>query len=62
MHFIGTELHEVVSSRPQARAAFVAPGVDGQAVEHELPVRYLGVPAVEPRVLTEVPLAAAVAA
>jgi hypothetical protein len=42
LHFIGTELFEVVSSRPQARAAHVSLGPDGVPVEHELPVRYLG--------------------
>jgi dipeptidase E len=44
LHFVGAELAEVVASRPNARAAFVAPepGVAGPAVEHELPVRYLG--------------------
>jgi hypothetical protein len=57
LHFIGSELHQVVSSRPKARAAFVAPGEDGIAVEHELSVRYLGAPAVQ-----ELPARAAVAA
>jgi dipeptidase E len=47
LHFVGSELSEVVSSRPKARAAFVAIGDDGIAVERELPVRYLGVSAVE---------------
>ena len=46
LHFVGTELAEVVSSRPGARAAFVAPGRRGGSIEHELPVRYLGAPAV----------------
>jgi peptidase E len=45
MHFVGTELAEVVSSRPHARASYVVPGPGGEAVEHELPVRYLGVSA-----------------
>jgi dipeptidase E len=44
LHFVGTELSEVVSSRPQARAAYVSPGTDGVAVERELAVRYLGAP------------------
>jgi peptidase E len=48
LHFVGTELAEVVSSRPRARAAFVGRGDDGDAVERELPVRYLGT-----RALTE---------
>jgi peptidase E len=42
LHFVGTDLFDVVASRPQARAAFVAPGEDGVAVERELSVRYLG--------------------
>jgi dipeptidase E len=44
LHFVGTELAEVVSSRPEARAAFVALGDDGRPVERELAVRYLGAP------------------
>jgi dipeptidase E len=44
LHFVGTELAEVVSSKPHARAAFVSATDYGVAVEHELPVRYLGVP------------------
>jgi dipeptidase E len=42
LRFVGTELAEVVSSRPGARAFHVT--TDGQAnpVEVELPVRYLG--------------------
>jgi dipeptidase E len=42
LHFVGTELAEVVGSRPDARAVHVTRGEDGRAVEHELPVRYLG--------------------
>jgi peptidase E len=42
LHFIGAELAEVVSSRPQASAAFVSVGADGVASERQLPVRYLG--------------------
>jgi dipeptidase E len=41
LRFVGTELAEVVSSRPQARAVYVNGGEDG-VVERELPVRYLG--------------------
>jgi peptidase E len=52
-HFVGTELGEVVSSRPGARAVFA--GRDGErgVLERELPVRYLGDPAAraEPVVL-----------
>ena len=40
--FHGTELAEVVASRPEARAYRVVRGLDGQAVETALPVRYLG--------------------
>jgi peptidase E len=42
LHFIGTELAEVVASRPGARAAHVSPDGDGGVRERELPVRYLG--------------------
>ncbi len=48
LHFVGTELAEVVSSRPGARALYVAPDGAGGAAELELPVRYLG----DPRVAT----------
>jgi dipeptidase E len=41
LHFVGTELAEVVSSRPQARAVYVS-GEEGTVQERELPVRYLG--------------------
>jgi peptidase E len=40
--FRGTVLAEVVTSRPEARAYRVARGLDEQALETELPVRYLG--------------------
>ena len=40
--FRGTQLAEVVTSRPEARAYRVARGLDGQTVETELSVRYLG--------------------
>jgi peptidase E len=42
LHFVGTELAEVVSSRPGARAVYVGPDGAGGAAERELPVRYLG--------------------
>jgi dipeptidase E len=45
LHFVGTDLAEVVSSRPEARAHYVCSDGLGGAVERELPVRYLGVPA-----------------
>jgi dipeptidase E len=40
--FRGTDLVEVVASRPAARGYRVERGSDGQAVETELPTRYLG--------------------
>ena len=43
LHFVGTELAEVVGSRPEARAVHVARHAGG-ALERELPVRYLGRP------------------
>jgi peptidase E len=42
LHFVGTELAEVVSSRPDARAVYVSPDGAGGASERRLPVRYLG--------------------
>jgi peptidase E len=41
LHFVGTELAEVISSRPAARAVHVCSGEQG-VIERELPVRYLG--------------------
>jgi dipeptidase E len=45
LHFVGTELSEVVSSRPGARALYVCADGEGEAVERALAVRYLGSPA-----------------
>ena len=42
LHFVDTELVEVVSSRPEARARYVCSDGAGGAIERELPVRYLG--------------------
>ena len=42
LHFVGTELAEVVSSRPGAGAVYVSPDGIGGATERRLPVRYLG--------------------
>lgn len=42
LHFVGTELAEVIVSQPDARAYFVARDDGGEVVERELPVRYLG--------------------
>jgi dipeptidase E len=44
LHFVGTELFDVVSSRQGARARYVSPDGAGGAGERELPVRFLGVP------------------
>jgi peptidase E len=44
LHFVGTELAEVVSSRACARASYVSVADTGDAVERELAVRYLGTP------------------
>jgi len=43
LHFVGTELAEVVTSRPKSRAYRVEAAC-GQAIETELPYRYLGAP------------------
>jgi peptidase E len=45
LRFTGTELEEVVSSRPQAKALYVSSDGDGGTIERELAVRYLGSPA-----------------
>jgi dipeptidase E len=42
LHFVGTELERVVSSRPRARAFYVSADASGGARERKLPVRYLG--------------------
>jgi dipeptidase E len=42
LHFVGTELLEVVSSRPNARAHFVSSDDHGGAIERKLAVKYLG--------------------
>jgi dipeptidase E len=42
LHFVGTDLAEVVSSRPEARARYVFADGQGGASERELSVRYLG--------------------
>ena len=42
LHFIGTELSEVVSSRSDARAVYVCTDGAGGTTERELPVRFLG--------------------
>ena len=46
LHFVGTELAEVISSRPDARAVYVGPDGHGALTERGLPVRYLGAPRV----------------
>jgi dipeptidase E len=47
LHFVGTDLAEVVSSKPCARAMYVCADGDGGAVERDLPVRFLGEAAAE---------------
>jgi dipeptidase E len=42
LHFVGTELAHVVSSRPAARAMYVSRDGAGGVTERELEVRYLG--------------------
>jgi peptidase E len=42
LHFVGTELAEVVSSQPGGRAHYVSSDGEGGAIERELEVRYLG--------------------
>jgi peptidase E len=42
LRFVGTELAEVVSSRPGAQAFYVSSDGEGGALERELGVRYLG--------------------
>jgi dipeptidase E len=44
LHFVGSELAEVVSSRPGARAFYVSADGDCAATERELAIRYLGSP------------------
>ena len=51
LHFVGTELAEVVSSRPAAQARFASVGAAGEVVEDELAVRYLGEPVALPATL-----------
>ena len=51
LHFIGTELAEVVSSRPVAQARYASVAADGEVVEDELPVRFLGEPVTVPAAL-----------
>jgi dipeptidase E len=48
LHFVGTDLVEVVSSRPEAQARYVTAEGAGGGVEDDLPVRYLGEPVPAP--------------
>ncbi len=43
LHFLGTELAEVVGSRPGARRSTCSAGSGGEVIERELPARYLGI-------------------
>jgi dipeptidase E len=45
LHFVGSDVLDVVSSRPAARARYVSSDGDGGAIKRELAVRYLGSPA-----------------
>ena len=47
LHFVGSELAEVVTSQPGAQAFFVSPDQRGGVSERELRTRYLGAPASE---------------
>jgi peptidase E len=42
LHFVGTDLAAVVSSKPCSRAMYVCSDGNGGAVERDLPVRFLG--------------------
>jgi dipeptidase E len=42
LHFIGTELSEVIASRPGACASYVSADAEGVVTERALAVRYLG--------------------
>ena len=44
LHFVDTEMVEVVSSRPEARARYVCSDGAAGTIEEELAVRYLGEP------------------
>jgi dipeptidase E len=57
LHFVGTELHEVISSRPVSQAWFVSRRGRAGVQEEPLPVRYLGEP-VGPVLVESEPLAA----
>ncbi len=48
LHFVGTDLAEVVASRAGAQACFVTRSADGTAIEQPLSVRYLGEPVLAP--------------
>jgi peptidase E len=48
LHFVGTELAEVVSSRAGAQAVYVCADGAGDVTERRLPVRYLGAAAATP--------------
>jgi dipeptidase E len=58
LHFVGTDLAEVISSRPEARARYVSADGAGGALERELPVRFLGQSALSPSLVGGQALAA----
>jgi peptidase E len=53
LHFVDTDLVEVVSSRPEARARYVTADGAGGAIEEELSVRYLGEPVPAPTLVVD---------
>ena len=57
LHFVGTELAEVVCSRPGARAVYVSAASDGDVVERELEARCLD-GSIDPGVAAHTALAA----
>jgi peptidase E len=58
LSFVGRELEEVVTSRPDATAYDVAVGAHGQVHERRLQARYLGESGVQDRADAETPLRA----
>lgn len=58
LHFVGTDLAEVVSSRRQALARYVYADGEGNPCERELAVRYLGDPVATPSLVGDEALAA----
>jgi peptidase E len=57
LSFVGTELDEVITSKPKATAYDVAVGEDGVVREHRMTARFLGDTGVEARETTDEPTA-----